>query len=58
MEIKAGLELSESPVKNTGECIHRRYRTGQYNVDVRLKSADGEIAISGEVRVESVDTYD
>ena len=41
-------ELSESPITMNDELIHRRFRTGKYDVDLR----------NGEIKVETAEGYD
>lgn len=45
-------------IREDRSCVHRRFRTGPYDVDVKIESADGEIALGGYVKVEHVDDYD
>jgi hypothetical protein len=50
-------ELSESPITMNDELIHRRFRTGKYDVDLRLHIA-GDMVMNGEIKVETADGYD
>lgn len=44
-------------IREDKSCVHRRFRTGPYDVDVKIESADGQIALAGHVKVEYVDDY-
>jgi hypothetical protein len=50
-------ELSESPITMNDELIHRRFRTGKYDVDLRLHIA-GDMVTNGEIKVETAEGYD
>jgi len=50
-------ELSESPITETEDKIHRRFRTGKYNVDLRLHIA-ADMVSQGEIKVEEAEGYD
>jgi len=56
--IRAGFERKNSPIVNTRTEIHRKFRTGQYDLDVRIETPDGEIVAAGYIKVERADGYE
>lgn len=56
-EIKAGFERKNSPIVDSPERIHRIFRSGQYDLEVKLETA-GDMAFEGFVKVERAEGYE
>ncbi|AGM11466.1 hypothetical protein M199_gp200 [Halogranum tailed virus 1] len=54
--VKAGFERKESPVEDSPSRIHRVFRSGRYDLEVRLETTS-DMAMEGFVRVERADGY-
>lgn len=55
-EIKAGFERKDSPIVDSPQRIHRLFRSGQYDLEVRLETTS-DMAMEGFVKVERADGY-
>lgn len=57
-EIKAGFERKDSPIEESKTCIHRKFRTGCYDVEVKITSGDGEVVMEGYIKVDRAEGYE
>jgi len=55
--VRAGFERTESPLEDTPSRIHRAFRSGRYDLEVRLETTS-DMAMEGFVRVERADGYE
>jgi len=57
-EVRAApeFEMKESPIIDTPEKIHRKFRSGVYDLEVMLNTTT-DMAVEGYVRVERADGY-
>jgi len=55
--VRAGFERKDSPIEESRECVHRKFRTGRYDVEVKIVSGDGEVVLSGYIKVEEAPGY-
>lgn len=58
VDVKVGFERKDSPIVDTPNMIHRRFRSGRFDVDIRVETGDGVLATGGKVRVTEADGYD
>lgn len=58
VEVAVGFERKDSPVVDTPAEIHRVFRSGRFDVEIRVQTGDGEIATGGQVRVSEASGYE